>query len=78
MPADADGGLELSELGIRVRDGFAPGDMPWLRQLVDGLQRDGLAVIMEEQSVYDADESAAVSGAGFDCPERRNGVRLLR
>ncbi len=47
-------GIALEELGPRVRDGFSTADLPWLRSLVDGLQRDGLAVIAEETPLYDA------------------------
>ena len=40
--------------------GFAAGDLPWLRGVVDGLAKDGLA-IAEERPAYDAGE----------CPEVR-------
>ena len=35
--------LSLSELGPLTRPEFADDDLPWLRKLVDGLARDGLA-----------------------------------
>ena len=35
--------LSLSALGPQVRPTFAAEDLPWLRELVDGLARDGLA-----------------------------------
>jgi A/G-specific adenine glycosylase len=50
-------GIGLTELGAHVREGFAPEDLPWLRGLVEGLQRDGLAVLSEESPPYDAAES---------------------
>jgi A/G-specific adenine glycosylase len=41
--------LPLPVLGHRVKEGFAEGDMPWLRALVDGLARDGLLALQDEQ-----------------------------
>jgi A/G-specific adenine glycosylase len=38
-------GMGLAELGPLVRPGFAPEDMPWLRELAAGLARDGLVAI---------------------------------
>jgi hypothetical protein len=46
-------GIDLAQLGSRVRPGFSTEDMPWLRGLVEGLQHDGLAVIAEESVPYD-------------------------
>ncbi|WIG61818.1 MAG: A/G-specific adenine glycosylase [Ktedonobacterales bacterium] len=37
--------LSLSDLGPRVKDNFTPDDLPWLRALLTGLARDGLARI---------------------------------
>jgi A/G-specific adenine glycosylase len=48
-------GVSLGELGTRVRADFAADDVPWLRGVVDGLAKDGLA-IAEERPVYDAAE----------------------
>jgi A/G-specific adenine glycosylase len=50
-------GIGLTELGAHVREGFAPEDLPWLRGLVEGLQRDGLAVFSEDSPPYDAADS---------------------
>jgi len=43
LPAGA--ALPLAELGPRVKPDYAPADEPWLRELVDGLARDGLAAL---------------------------------
>ncbi len=48
-------GVPLTELGSRVRADFAVDDVPWLRGVVDGLAKDGLA-IAEERPGYDAGE----------------------
>jgi A/G-specific adenine glycosylase len=55
LPADATG-IDLIQLGAKVREGFTREHLPWLRDLVAGLQRDGLAVISEESPAYDAAE----------------------
>lgn len=52
-------GVPLAELGTRVRDGFAADDLPWLRGVIDGLAKDGLA-IAEERCAYDAGEHSDV------------------
>lgn len=44
--APPDAPLLLSELGARVKDTYTESDEPWLRALVDGLARDGLARII--------------------------------
>lgn len=54
LPSDREEGIDLGELGRRVRPGFGEGDLPWLRSVVDGLAADGLAVIAEETPGYDA------------------------
>ncbi len=51
-------GLPLTELGTQVRADFAEDDVPWLRGVVDGLAKDGLAVA-EERPPYDAGEPEA-------------------
>jgi A/G-specific adenine glycosylase len=56
LPAGDMRGIELAELGSRVRKGYSAADLPWLRDLVSGLQRDGLAVVAEESPAYDAAE----------------------
>ncbi|MCC7022000.1 MAG: A/G-specific adenine glycosylase [Thermomicrobiales bacterium] len=54
LPAGEEEGIELARLGGLVREGYSDDDLPWLRSLVDGLQRDGLAVIAEESPAYNA------------------------
>ena len=53
VPTDVQAGIDLSELGPRIREHFDASDLPWLRSVVDGLARDGLAVIAEEGPAYD-------------------------
>jgi hypothetical protein len=43
LPAGA--ALALAELDPLVKQGFGADDLPWLQDLVQGLERDGLAVI---------------------------------
>ncbi|MEE9285123.1 MAG: A/G-specific adenine glycosylase [Dehalococcoidia bacterium] len=38
--------LALSKLGAEVKSGFGNGDLPWLRELVGGLERDGLVKVV--------------------------------
>jgi A/G-specific adenine glycosylase len=33
----------LMSLGVTIKPGYGAGDEPWLREVVDGLVRDGLA-----------------------------------
>lgn len=49
-------GITVAELGPIVRPSFAEGDVPWLLELVQGLERDGLAAIAEEPAEYDVTE----------------------
>jgi A/G-specific adenine glycosylase len=58
LPTDEPAGIPLVELGPRVREGFTSDELPWLRELVDGLQRDGLALVAEESPSYDAGEES--------------------
>lgn len=49
--------LSLTELGLSVKPGFIPDDdLPWLRAIVQGLIRDGLACVTDGQ-----DEDARVT-----------------
>jgi A/G-specific adenine glycosylase len=48
-----DSGVTLAQLGPRVREDYTASDLPWLRNLVEALQRDGLAVIAEDAPRYD-------------------------
>ena len=61
LPADETAGIPLTELGPRVREGFTSENLPWLRDLVDGLQRDGLALVAEDSPSYDAEHEAAAT-----------------
>jgi len=49
------GGIDLRDLGRRVREGFSDEDLPWLHGVVESLQRDGLAAGAEERAAYSAD-----------------------
>jgi A/G-specific adenine glycosylase len=57
-----DDGISLTELGSRVRAGFGEDDLPWLYEVVQGLQRDGLAQVAEESPAYDAGDPDAPLG----------------
>jgi A/G-specific adenine glycosylase len=52
-------GVPINELGSGIRDDFAADDLPWLRRVVDGLAKDGLAVA-EERPAYDAGDGGEV------------------
>ena len=49
-------GITVAELGPMVRPAFAEADVPWLLDIVQGLERDGLAAIAEEPAPYDVSE----------------------
>ncbi|MDQ3655379.1 MAG: A/G-specific adenine glycosylase [Chloroflexota bacterium] len=49
-------GITVAELGPIVRPTFAEADVPWLLDIVHGLERDGLAAIAEEPATYDVRE----------------------
>ncbi len=68
LPADEPAGIPLAELGPRVREGFTSENLPWLRELVDGLQRDGLALVAEDSPSYDADHETAETGPRVRLP----------
>lgn len=59
LPEGGDEGIALSRLGGLVREDYSADDLPWLRSLVDGLQRDGLAVVAEDSPDYDVDGPGA-------------------
>jgi len=46
-------GLTLDEIGPLVRAEFREADLPWLFEVVHGLEKDGLAMVAEEEPVYD-------------------------
>ena len=54
LPAGDVYGIPLASLGAQLRDDFSETDLPWLANLVQGLQRDGLAALAEERPSYDA------------------------
>jgi len=68
LPADDSAGIALRELGLRVREGFTSEQLPWLRELVDGLQRDGLALVAEDSPPYEADQETAAADARVRLP----------
>ncbi|MGC4107511.1 MAG: A/G-specific adenine glycosylase [Thermomicrobiales bacterium] len=52
-------GMTLAEIGPQVRPEFEPEeDLPWIFEVVRGLERDGLAMIAEERAGYDVSEPA--------------------
>jgi len=55
----AETGLPLSTLGARLRENYSDDDLPWLVDLVRGLERDGLASVAEERAEYSVDTDAA-------------------
>jgi len=68
LPADEPAGIPLVELGSKVREGFTSENLPWLRDLVDGLQRDGLALVAEDSPSYDAERDSAAAGPRVRLP----------
>ncbi len=68
LPAGDTRGIELNELGPRVREGFSDADLPWLRELVAGLERDGLAVLAEDSPIYDAPAGAGATAGRVRLP----------
>ena len=50
----AHAGVAIEDLGPLLREDFSHEHMPWLVELAQGLERDGLAVIAEEEAPYDA------------------------
>jgi A/G-specific adenine glycosylase len=68
LPEDEPEGIPLPELGLRVREGFKTENLPWLRELVDGLQRDGLALVAEDSPSYDAERESQTTDARVRLP----------
>lgn len=50
-------GIAVSDLGPVLKEDFSDQDMPWLIELVQGLERDGLAAIAEDEAGYDVSET---------------------
>lgn len=54
-------GVALAEIGPLLRNDFSEEHMQWLVELVNGLERDGLAKVAEDETPYDAsDDPAAI------------------
>jgi A/G-specific adenine glycosylase len=53
LPAGDVNGIPLAILGPLLREDFSEADLPWLADLVRGLQRDGLAAFAEDRPGYD-------------------------
>ena len=68
LPANEHAGIPLTELGPRVREGFTSENLPWLRDLVDGLQRDGLALVAEDSPSYDVEQEHSAGGLRVRLP----------
>ena len=68
LPEHDQAGIALSELGAIIQEGFAQENIPWLRGIVEGLQRDGLAVIAEDSVPYDAAGESSGSGPRVRLP----------
>src|SRR5215213_11178163 len=68
LPAEEAVGIPLAELGPKVREGFTPENLPWLRNLVDGLQRDGLALVAEDSPSYDVEQEHSAGGLRVRLP----------
>jgi len=68
LPADEPVGIPLAELGPKVREAFTPENLPWLRDLVDGLQRDGLALVAEDSPSYDVEQEHSAGGLRVRLP----------
>lgn len=49
------GEMTVAEMGPLVRPGFVDADMPWMIEIVRGLERDGLARIAEDAPAYQTD-----------------------
>ncbi len=57
---DPDRGVTLTDLGRTLRTDFDASHVPWLTGVVNGLERDGLATIEEEEGSYDAESTDSV------------------
>jgi A/G-specific adenine glycosylase len=68
LPADEPTGIALADLGARVREGFTADDLPWLRDLIEGLERDGLALVAEDSPSYDAEHESPEIGPRVRLP----------
>lgn len=60
--------LSLRELGPLVKPAFTRDDLPWLRALVDGLARDGLALLSVDSTDSAADTADTAGAARVSLP----------
>ncbi|HEU0165808.1 MAG TPA: A/G-specific adenine glycosylase, partial [Thermomicrobiales bacterium] len=65
-------GVPLAEIGPEVRPEFQDADLPWLFEVVRGLERDGLAMVAEDEPSYDASSLAAEGVDDVDGPDIGN------
>ena len=57
--------IDLRALGPSVREGFTEADVPWLYEVVQGLAKDGLAMVAEDRPAYDAGSAETDHGATY-------------
>lgn len=53
-------GMALGEIGPLVRDDFSDEHMTWLIELANGLERDGLAMVAEDDATYSTDSPSEI------------------
>lgn len=53
-------GMALAEIGPLLRDDFSGEHMTWLMELANALERDGLAVVAEEEAPYSTGEPTGI------------------
>jgi hypothetical protein len=52
--------MALAEIGPLLRDDFSAEHMTWLVELANALERDGLAVVAENEAPYSTEEPAGI------------------
>ena len=57
-PDCARAGLSFEEIGRQIKPDYSSELLPWVTDLIRGLERDGLAAIAEEPAGYDAHSAA--------------------
>ncbi len=57
-------GVTLRDLGAALREGFTDADLSWVEGIARSLEKDGLAVLSEQHSVY-ADAAVAESRLAY-------------
>ena len=65
-----EGGISMRELGTSLREGFTEEDLPWLRDVVGSLEKDGLVKTSagEERPLVVAEERAAYGSERPEAP----------